>query len=61
MEDNFLTMQQVMTRLQIGYNTLIRYIHKGLIPIVRVSRNKRFIREQDLDKFIQEHTGVYKQ
>jgi excisionase family DNA binding protein len=61
MEDTFLTLQDVMVRLQVTYNTLNRYIHNGIIPVVRVTRNKRFIRQEDLDKFIREHTGVYKQ
>ena len=60
MEDNLLTLQQVMARLKVGYTTLNRYIKLGMLPVVLVTRNKRYIREQDLEKFIKEHTGVYK-
>ncbi len=59
-DDNFLTLRDVMARLKVGYTTLNRYIKLGMIPVVIVTRNKRYIREQDLDKFIREHTGVYK-
>lgn len=61
MEDNLLTLQEVMKHLKVTYNTLNRYIHNGILPVVQVTRNKRFIRQEDLDKFIREHTGVYKQ
>jgi len=60
MDDNLLTLQQVMERLGIHENTLYRYITKGMIPVVMITRNKRYIRKEDLDKFITEHTGVYK-
>lgn len=61
MEDNLLTLPQVRERLRVSYNTLNRYIKQGKIVVVRISKSKRFIRQQDLDKFILEHTGVYKQ
>ena len=60
MEDNLLTLSQVRERLMLSYRTLNRYIKEGRLPIVLVSRNKRYIRQEDLDKFIREHTGVYK-
>lgn len=60
-DDNFLTLQEVMARLKVGYTTLNRYIKLGMIPVVLVTRNKRYIRQEDLDKFIREHTGRYKQ
>ncbi len=56
-----LTLEQVRKRLDIHYNTLYRYIKTGMIPVVVITRNKRYIRQEDLDKFIKEHTGVYKQ
>ena len=58
--DGLLTLQQVKARLDVHINTLYRYIHKGMIPVVLITRNKRYIRQEDLDKFIREHTGVYK-
>ncbi len=62
MDDNLLTLEQVKDRLNIHHmNTLYRYIKSGMIPVVVITRNKRFIRQEDLDKFIREHTGVYKQ
>jgi excisionase family DNA binding protein len=61
MDDNLLTLPEVRTRLKVSYHTLNRYINAGEIIIVRVSRTKRYVRQEDLDKFIREHTGVYKQ
>lgn len=60
MADNLLTLPEVREHLKVSYNTLNRYIRDGQIPIVRVSRTKRFIRQSDLDEFIRAHTGVYK-
>ncbi len=59
--DKLLTMKEVRERLgNIHENTLYRYIKDGLIPIVRISRTKRFITQESLEKFIKEHTGIYK-
>jgi excisionase family DNA binding protein len=58
--DKLLTIKEVQDRLRLHYNTIQKYIAQGLIPVVRISRSKRLIREQDLEKFIKEHTGVYK-
>ena len=60
MDDNLLTLEQVREQLGIHENTLYRYISKGMLPVVVITRNKRYIRKQDLEKFIKEHTGVYK-
>jgi len=60
MEDNLLTLEDVMNQLKISHHTINRYIKLGYLPVVLVSRNKRFIREQDLDKFLKERTGTYK-
>jgi len=60
MDNDLLTLPQVRETLQVSYNT--EPLHKnGQISIVRISRTKRYIRQEDLDKFIREHTGVYKQ
>lgn len=59
--EKLLTLQEVRERLGLHENTLYRYIKTGMLPVVVITRNKRFIREQDLEKFIKEHTGVYKQ
>jgi len=56
-----LTLEEVRVKLGLHANTLYRYINEGMLPVVVITRNKRFIRQSDLDKFIQEHTGVYKQ
>lgn len=60
MEDKLLTTQEVAERLHIHLNTLYNYIKRGEIPIVRLATNKRFIKEEDLEKFIREHTGIYR-
>jgi len=60
MDDSLLTLEQVREQLGIHENTLYRYISKGMLPVVVITRNKRYIRKQDLDKFILEHTGIYK-
>lgn len=56
-----LTPKEVAERLRISESTLKRYIMNGLIPIVRITDRKRYVRQEDLDKFIKQHTGVYKQ
>lgn len=61
MEDRLLTLEQVKDRLNIHYNTLYRYIQQGMIPVVVITRNKRYIKEQDLEEFIKRHTGTYRQ
>jgi excisionase family DNA binding protein len=61
MDESLLTMKEAQQRLGIHENTLYRYIKQGMLPIVVITRNKRFIRKQDLDEFITEHTGLYKQ
>jgi len=61
MEEHLLSLQDVMIRLHIHENTLYRYISKGMIPVVVLTRNKRYIREQDLEDFLKKHTGVYKE
>ena len=65
MDDNgtqkLLTLEEVRNKLGLHENTLYRYINSGMLPVVVITRNKRFIREQDLEKFLQDHTGVYKQ
>lgn len=60
MEDNLLTLPQVRDRLKVSYTTLSRYIKSGRMPIVRISRTKRYIKQEDLDKFIKENYGSYK-
>jgi len=55
-----LTLKEVTERLRISDSTLKRYIMNGLIPIVRITDRKRYIRQEDLDKFIKEHTGTWK-
>lgn len=60
MEDNLLTLPQVRERLKVSYTTLGRYIKSGRMPIVRISRTKRYIKQEDLDKFIKENYGSYK-
>lgn len=57
--DKLLTINEARERLRLHYNTIQKYISQGLIPVVRISRSKRLIREQDLEKFIREHTGTY--
>jgi len=61
MEERLLSLQEVTIRLNIHENTLYRYISKGMIPVVVLTRNKRYIREQDLEDFLKKHTGVYKE
>jgi excisionase family DNA binding protein len=58
-DDNLFTPKQVADRLNMNETTLYRYINNGMIPIVFLSKKKRFIRKEDLEKFIKEHTGVY--
>ncbi len=58
--DKLLTIKEVQDRLRLHYNTIQKYITQGLIPVVRISRSKRLIKEQDLEDFIKKHTGVYK-
>jgi predicted site-specific integrase-resolvase len=61
MDDTLLTMKEVLKRLgDIHPNTLYRYINTGKLPIVQLSRSKRFIKEKDLELFINSHTGLYK-
>lgn len=65
MDDNgtekLLTLEEVRNKLGLHANTLYRYINNGMLPVVVITRNKRFIRQSDLEKFLREHTGVYKQ
>lgn len=56
--DNLLPLKQVQAMLKIHYNTLNRYIKNGMLPVVTITKRKRFIREIDLNNFIQSHTGV---
>jgi excisionase family DNA binding protein len=62
MDDNgtgkLLTLQEVKSRLNIHENTLYRYISKGMIPVVVISRSKRYVRQEDLDKFLSGHRVV---
>ena len=60
MDEKLLTLPEVRERLQVSYTTLSRYIKAGRLPIVRISRAKRFIKEEDYEKFLRENTGVYK-
>jgi len=59
--ERLFTLEEVRVKLGLHANTLYRYINNGMLPVVVITRNKRFIRQSDLEKFIQEHTGVYKQ
>jgi predicted site-specific integrase-resolvase len=59
MEDNLLTLKRVMEILEVKPNTLYNYIKAGKIPVVVISRSKRFIKQSDLDNFINSHTGTY--
>lgn len=54
--DNLLTVKEVCIRLKIHYNTLLRYLKNGDIPVVTLTKHKRFIRETDLNNYLQKHT-----
>jgi hypothetical protein len=61
MEDKLLTLKEVMVILQFkNIASINRYIAQGRLPVVKLSRSKRFIREQDLNDFIKANTGVFK-
>ena len=66
MNDTVFTSQQVCELLQISYTTLLREIHTGRIPYVRIGRRLRFfagdilnnVRErQDAERMIHLYAG----
>ena len=60
MDDTLLTLPEVRERLKVSYNTMNRYIKAGRLPIVFISRTKRYIKEKDLEDFIKRNTGTYR-
>lgn len=54
--DPLLTIKEVQKRLNIHYNTLLRYLKNGAIPVITLSIHKRYIRESDLNKYIDKVT-----
>jgi excisionase family DNA binding protein len=54
--DPLLTIKEVQKRLNIHYNTLLRYLKSGAIPVVTLTSHKRYIRESDLNNYLSKHT-----
>ncbi len=52
--DNLLTTDQVAKRLNLHQNTVIRYIHSGRLPAVKVGKAYR-IKESVVDALLGEH------
>ena len=56
-EDKLLTIEQVAERLQLKPHTVRKYIREKKLTPVRISATVVRIRESELERFINEHTG----
>ena len=54
--DPLLTIKEVQKRLNIHYNTLLRYLKNGAIPVITLTSHKRYIKESDLNNYLSNHT-----
>lgn len=53
--DNYLTLEQVATKLQLNYWTVLDHVNNGVLPGVRIGARWR-VSEAALEQFLKERT-----